>query len=243
MSKSRYGTYMGNILDLMSGLDLSNNELTGQIPSQMGHLNSIFTLNLCNNYLTGPIPETFSNLEQIESLDPSCNGLSGHIPSQLTGLYYLSVFSMAHNNLSRSTPERVKQFATFEASSYEENSNFIIIMGHFDSQQEAPAPYTPAMSVPPPVSVEYPTKDGSEGDSQQDQTTSRGDGFWKGCICLCVLPVVPLSVAVVFWIVVMLNHKTCVRLSSNFVAVVQYIPRKVRRDLRRHVSHLTHFHG
>lgn len=121
MSKSRYETYKGNILDLMSGLDLSNNKLTGQIPSQVGYLNSIHTLNLSNNHLTGQIPEAFSNLMHIESLDLSCNRLNGHIPSHLTGLYYLSVFSVAHNNLSGSTPERVNQFATFEASSYEGN--------------------------------------------------------------------------------------------------------------------------
>nr|KYP49129.1 LRR receptor-like serine/threonine-protein kinase GSO2 [Cajanus cajan] len=117
-----YETYKGNILDLMSGLDLSSNKLTGQIPSQMGYLNSIHTLNLSNNHLTGPMPETFSSLKQIESLDLSCNRLSGHIPSQLTDLYHLSVFSVAHNDFSGRTLERVNQFATFEASSYEGNT-------------------------------------------------------------------------------------------------------------------------
>ncbi|KAJ1387185.1 Leucine-rich repeat [Sesbania bispinosa] len=121
MSKSRYESYRGDILDFMSGLDLSHNKLTGQIPPQMGYLSGIHTLNLSNNHLTGPIPETFSNLKQLESLDLSHNMLSGHIPSQLTGLYYLSVFLVAHNNLSGRTPERVNQFATFEASSYEGN--------------------------------------------------------------------------------------------------------------------------
>ncbi|XP_020205725.1 receptor like protein 21-like [Cajanus cajan] len=121
-SKNRYETYKGNILDLMFGLDLSNNMLTGQIPSQIGYLKSIHTLNLSKNHITGPIPETFSNLKQIESLDLSYNRLSGHIPSQLTDLYQLSVFSIAHNNLSGRTPERVNQFATFEASSYEGNA-------------------------------------------------------------------------------------------------------------------------
>ncbi|KAK7324370.1 hypothetical protein VNO77_27904 [Canavalia gladiata] len=121
MSKFRYETYQGDILDLMSGLDFSENKLTGQIPSQMGYLSRMHALNLSNNYLTGPIPETFSNLKQIESFDLSHNKLSGHIPSQLTELYHLSVFSVAHNNLSGKTPERVNQFATFEESSYEGN--------------------------------------------------------------------------------------------------------------------------
>ncbi|KAL2331109.1 hypothetical protein Fmac_018690 [Flemingia macrophylla] len=122
MSKSRYETYAGNILDLMSGLDLSINKLIGQIPSQMGYLGNIHTLNLSNNHLTGPLPETFSNLKQIESLDLSCNILGGLIPAQLTNLYHLSVFSVAHNNFTGRTPKRVNQFATFEAGSYEGNT-------------------------------------------------------------------------------------------------------------------------
>ncbi|XP_028753045.1 receptor-like protein 15 [Neltuma alba] len=121
MSKSRYELYEGNILDFMSGLDLSDNQLTGEIPLQVGYLNTIHTLNLSKNHLSGPIPETVSDLMQIESLDLSYNKLTGHIPSQLTQLYSLSVFFVAHNNLSGMTPEMKNQFSTFDPSSYEGN--------------------------------------------------------------------------------------------------------------------------
>ena len=36
-------------------------------------------------------------------------------------LNFLSVFSVAYNNLSGMTPDRINQFLTFEASSYEGN--------------------------------------------------------------------------------------------------------------------------
>ncbi|KAK4276154.1 hypothetical protein QN277_019133 [Acacia crassicarpa] len=121
MSKRRYESYKGSILRLMSGLDLSENQLTGEIPPQIGYLDTIHTLNLSNNHLTGPIPETFSNLKQIESLDLSYNKLAGHIPSQLTQLYSLSVFSVAYNNLSGMTPMMKNQFSTFDPSCYEGN--------------------------------------------------------------------------------------------------------------------------
>ncbi|CAL5401087.1 unnamed protein product [Camellia sinensis] len=113
--------YKGNILDYMSGVDLSCNQLTGEIPLEMGNLSNIRVLNLSYNNLFGSIPSTFSQLKQIESLDLSYNRLNGKIPSQLIELDKLEVFSVAYNNLSGATPDRKAQFATFEESSYEGN--------------------------------------------------------------------------------------------------------------------------
>ncbi|XP_039019134.1 receptor-like protein kinase 7 [Hibiscus syriacus] len=70
-------TYKGNILEYMSGIDLSCNRLTSEIPLQFGNLSEIRSLNLSHNNLTGYIPSTFSKLKQIESLDISHNNLIG----------------------------------------------------------------------------------------------------------------------------------------------------------------------
>ncbi|KAH9699631.1 Receptor-like protein 13 [Citrus sinensis] len=113
--------YQGRILTSMSGIDLSCNKLTGEIPTQIGYLTRIRALNLSHNNLTGTIPTTFSNLKQIESLDLSYNLLHGKIPSQLTVLNTLAVFTVAYNNLSGKIPDRVAQFSTFEEDSYEGN--------------------------------------------------------------------------------------------------------------------------
>ncbi|KAL4319577.1 hypothetical protein GQ457_18G003860 [Hibiscus cannabinus] len=114
-------TYKGNILDYMSGIDLSCNRLTGEIPLEFGNLSEIRSLNLSNNNLTGYIPSTFSELKQIESLDLSHNKLIGRIPIQLTELYTLAVFNVSYNNLSGSIPPQKAQFGTFDESSYEGN--------------------------------------------------------------------------------------------------------------------------
>ncbi|KAJ9141069.1 hypothetical protein P3X46_031649 [Hevea brasiliensis] len=119
-TKNNFYFYQPRILLYFSGIDLSCNNLTGEIPPEIGNLGMIKVLNLSHNKLVGPIPPTFSNLKQIESLDLSYNNLDGKIP-QLIQLYSLAVFSVAHNNLSGKTPERVAQFATFEQSSYEGN--------------------------------------------------------------------------------------------------------------------------
>ena len=120
-TKRRDESYKGIDLNLMSGLDLSSNQLTGHIPPQIASLSTIHALNLSNNHLQGPIPKTFCNLKQIESLDLSHNNLTGHIPIQLTQLSFLSTFSVAYNNLSGMTPDMKNQFSTFEISSYEGN--------------------------------------------------------------------------------------------------------------------------
>ncbi|KAK8308108.1 hypothetical protein V6Z11_1Z129400 [Gossypium hirsutum] len=119
-TKSGSYSYGGDILEYMSGIDLSCNELTGQIPLELGNLHEIHSLNLSHNKLVGVIPSSLSKLKQIESLDLSYNNLSGEIPNQLVELNSLGVFSVAHNNLSGSIPEQ-NQFGTFIESSYEGN--------------------------------------------------------------------------------------------------------------------------
>ncbi|GFS41732.1 receptor like protein 56 [Actinidia rufa] len=120
-TKKNVHSYEGNILLFMSGIDVSCNQLTGEIPSEIGNLSNIHALNLSHNNFIGPIPTTFSNLRQVESLDLSYNNLNGQIPSQLNALNFLAYFSVAHNKLSGRTPDRKGQFLTFEESSYEGN--------------------------------------------------------------------------------------------------------------------------
>ncbi|XP_030517334.2 LOW QUALITY PROTEIN: receptor like protein 21-like [Rhodamnia argentea] len=121
MTKSRLESYKGYILQLMSGMDLSQNNFTGFIPPEVGYLSELLALNLSHNHLTGPIPETFANLKNVESLDLSYNSLIGPIPPQLIELYRLSEFRVAYNNLSGRTPDRKNQFGTFGEASYEGN--------------------------------------------------------------------------------------------------------------------------
>uniref|UniRef100_A0A2N9HKP6 Malectin-like domain-containing protein n=1 Tax=Fagus sylvatica TaxID=28930 RepID=A0A2N9HKP6_FAGSY len=120
-TKGRTYSYEGDILNYMSGIDLSCNILTGEIPFELGSISNIHALNLSHNNLTGSIPSTFSNMKQIESLDLSYNNLNGKIPPQLIELTSLEVFRVSHNNLSGATPDRKAQFGTFEDSSYEGN--------------------------------------------------------------------------------------------------------------------------
>ena len=114
--------YSSSFLNLMFGIDLSANMLSGEIPLEIGNLSRIKSLNLSNNFFTGQIPATIGNMSAIESLDLSRNDLSGQIPGDLTRLCSLEVFSVAYNNLSGCIPYS-GQFSTFNTESYMGNIN------------------------------------------------------------------------------------------------------------------------
>jgi hypothetical protein len=112
--------YKGIPLSFMTVIDMSSNQLTGNIPFEMGELSQLRSLNLSNNFLIGPIPNSFQNLKNVESLDLSHNKLSGRIPYEFVGMTSLSVFSVAYNNLSGRVPFE-KQFSTFGMQCYDGN--------------------------------------------------------------------------------------------------------------------------
>ncbi|KAL0801789.1 hypothetical protein Bca101_056965 [Brassica carinata] len=121
-TKHRYDTYLGGNLGLLFGMDLSDNELSGDIPAELGALLELQALNLSHNNLSGLIPASFSGLKNVESLDLSFNRLQGRIPAQLTELSSLAVFNVSFNNLSGVIPQD-KQLNTFDAKSYLGNPN------------------------------------------------------------------------------------------------------------------------
>ncbi|CAL5092651.1 unnamed protein product [Urochloa decumbens] len=121
-TKGKLYTYGRSFFNMMFGIDLSANMLSGEIPWEIGNLSHVKSLNLSNNFLTGRIPTTFANMTDIESLDLSHNHLSGPIPWQLTQLWSLEVFSVVYNKLSGCIPNS-GQFGSFGAESYLGNAN------------------------------------------------------------------------------------------------------------------------
>ncbi|XP_028206250.1 receptor-like protein EIX2 isoform X2 [Glycine soja] len=104
----------------LKSIDLSCNNLTGEIPNEVGYLLGLVSLNLSRNNLSGEIPSQIGNLGSLESLDLSRNHISGRIPSSLSEIDYLQKLDLSHNSLSGRIPSG-RHFETFEASSFEGN--------------------------------------------------------------------------------------------------------------------------
>ncbi|XP_064939848.1 receptor-like protein EIX2 [Musa acuminata AAA Group] len=116
-----YDIQYTTILSLVTSIDLSNNNLSGEIPRELTNLHGLLFLNLSKNHLRGTIPEKIGSMEQLESLDLSMNNLTGDIPSSLSSLTFLSHLNLSHNNLSGRIPTAGGQMSTFNASIYDGN--------------------------------------------------------------------------------------------------------------------------
>ncbi|XP_039173444.1 receptor-like protein 7 [Eucalyptus grandis] len=109
------------ILTIFTSIDFSCNNFEGPIPDTLGALKVLYFLNLSNDAFSGPIPPSLGHLHQLEFLDLSQNDLDGTIPTQLSDLNFLSVLNLSYNKLVGCIPV-IKQFLTFLASSFENNS-------------------------------------------------------------------------------------------------------------------------
>ncbi|KAK6275765.1 hypothetical protein POUND7_005474 [Theobroma cacao] len=111
----------GSILQLVTSIDLSDNNLSGEIPAEIANLLGLRFMNLSNNHLTGMIPKDIGNMRLLESIDLSWNQISGEIPPGMSALTFLSYLNLSHNNLTGKIPSST-QLQSFNISSYEGNN-------------------------------------------------------------------------------------------------------------------------
>ncbi|XP_058745145.1 receptor-like protein EIX2 [Vicia villosa] len=120
MWKGEERLFKNNKLILRS-IDLSSNQLMGDIPKEIGNLIELVSLNLSSNNLTGEITSEIGRLTSLEFLDLSRNHFFGPIPPSLAQIDRLSMLNLSYNNLSGRIPIGT-QLQSFDASSYEGNA-------------------------------------------------------------------------------------------------------------------------
>ncbi|KAL5572459.1 hypothetical protein UlMin_022056 [Ulmus minor] len=80
-------------------LDISFNQLSGELPDCWSHFPELVILRLTNNNLSGRIPISFGSLTRIESLHLGENNLNQELPSSLKNCTELRVLDMEENKL------------------------------------------------------------------------------------------------------------------------------------------------
>ncbi|KAM7502796.1 hypothetical protein LguiB_001700 [Lonicera macranthoides] len=120
VQKGRELRYNQLMIQLVIMIDLSSNNLSGDISEEITNLSALVAFNVSNNHLTGKIPQKIGDMRYLETLDLSSNNFSGQIPLGMSSLTYLSHLNLSHNNLFGPIPSG-NQFATFDESIYEGN--------------------------------------------------------------------------------------------------------------------------
>uniref|UniRef100_J3N9P7 Receptor kinase-like protein Xa21 n=1 Tax=Oryza brachyantha TaxID=4533 RepID=J3N9P7_ORYBR len=98
---------IGNLSKSLEKLHLMENQLTGDIPLEIGKLTGLTVLTLGMNRLTGHIPDTLGNLKNLFLLALSKNRLSGEIPQSIGKLENLTNLYLRENELTGRIPARL----------------------------------------------------------------------------------------------------------------------------------------
>ena len=96
------------------GLRLSENNLTGAVPTELGDLSHLDALHLSRNQLTEPLPAAIGNLARLRELDLGETELSGEIPATLGQLVQLRILNLEYVPFTGSIPSELGALAELE---------------------------------------------------------------------------------------------------------------------------------
>ncbi|XP_059275453.1 receptor-like protein 15 isoform X2 [Lycium ferocissimum] len=96
-------------------LDLSYNEIAGEMPPSLGAMTSLKSLSFSGNELNGSFPEEgLCNLKNLQELDISRNSFKGSIPPCISNLTSLRLLKLSENNLSGTIPSDLLRLKSLE---------------------------------------------------------------------------------------------------------------------------------
>uniref|UniRef100_A0A0D9Y2A4 Leucine-rich repeat-containing N-terminal plant-type domain-containing protein n=1 Tax=Oryza glumipatula TaxID=40148 RepID=A0A0D9Y2A4_9ORYZ len=110
----------GHFAEQLLIMDVSNNSLTGSLPSSLGGLKGLLKMDLSNNLLQGSLPPELAGLGSLTLLDLRNNSLTGGLPSFLQGMASLQDLLLSNNPLGGSLGqlgwEKLRGLATLDLS-------------------------------------------------------------------------------------------------------------------------------
>ncbi|MEP7317522.1 MAG: T9SS type A sorting domain-containing protein, partial [Panacibacter sp.] len=104
---------IGNLTNL-THLYISSNQLSGEIPSEIGKMIKLEELYLDFNQLSGDIPPEIGNLINLQYLRLNLNHLSGYIPPEIGNLKNLKDLYLTGNKLKGEIPSEMGSLSNLE---------------------------------------------------------------------------------------------------------------------------------
>lgn len=101
-------------------LDLSYNNLEGNIPSEFGEMAALQVLDVAHNKLSGILPASLGQLRNLGVFDAAHNKFQGRIPASFSNLTFLVQIDLSDNDLVGAIPS-TGQLSTLPASQYANN--------------------------------------------------------------------------------------------------------------------------
>ncbi|MEM7537502.1 MAG: hypothetical protein AAF639_35355 [Chloroflexota bacterium] len=129
------GTIPTELINLtqLRQLDLSGNQLTDEIPLKLGSFDYLETLLLHDNQLTGPLPFEFGDMLSLRTLDVSQNQLTGGLPSGFAQLTNLHILKLHNNNLSGVIPLSLTEISTMTTLTFAQTDLCVPIETQFQT--------------------------------------------------------------------------------------------------------------
>uniref|UniRef100_A0A175YD77 non-specific serine/threonine protein kinase n=1 Tax=Daucus carota subsp. sativus TaxID=79200 RepID=A0A175YD77_DAUCS len=91
----------------MEQLNLSNNQISGSLPTSLSNFSNLQILQLDGNKFTGSIPSSFGEFQHLSKLDLKLNSFSSQIPPEIGNCFHLTYLDLSQNNLSGSIPPQI----------------------------------------------------------------------------------------------------------------------------------------
>ena len=104
---------LGSLTNLKR-LELDNNKLTGEMPMELGNLGNLEILLLGSNQLTGGIPMELGSLSNLQRLELGSNQLTGEVPMELGDLSSLEIMTLSFNQLTGEIPSELSELSNLE---------------------------------------------------------------------------------------------------------------------------------
>nr|XP_029123263.1 receptor-like protein 12 [Elaeis guineensis] len=92
-------------------LDLSDNEISGEIPEFIENLIHLQSLDLSYNKISGEIPDAFDRLHSLHYLALSSNRITGKIPRFIGNLCKLNGLDISHNSITGELVDTIESWS------------------------------------------------------------------------------------------------------------------------------------